>query len=454
MKVIKKKDSYIFLVSVIFIIIGIIFNPYFIAYMFTADGSIDDKFLIFLIYIFDFISFIIGFLIFKYKKYLFLNNFIILKKIIFIICYIIFLLFFIEVLAYYFYEFTTPLPGRCAVEFFLGNNNEKLTGQRIISHPYMLYQNTPNWTDGENQIINSLGYRNKNFSIKKKSGTVRILVMGGSTTYCYPYIKKNRNTWISILERHINKKSNKRVQIINAGLPYATSAELLAGFVFRYRFLNPDIIIIHTGGNDIAPLLFENYNPEYTHFRRSAGNAVRYGEKSLLKSNIMKIIYAWWFSFMGGLPSYIGQPKPFTELDSQLALKRVNTIYPEGFERNLDLIVNIASSKGIKLILFGFLSAPKDIIIKKDIHLKHLVDAIKIGLRKNYEIMEKIQLKYKQNVIFIKPDPNLFNNEYFIDNCHLNEDGEKVKAKILLKPLLNLIKKLNNNNDRNKALPK
>ena len=53
--------------------------------------------------------------------------------------------------------------------------------------------------------------------------------------------------------------------MVNAGLPYATSAELLAGYMFRHRYLDPDLVIIHErGGNDTSPLMYEDYNPEYT----------------------------------------------------------------------------------------------------------------------------------------------------------------------------------------------
>jgi hypothetical protein len=38
------------------------------------------------------------------------------------------------------------------------------------------------------------------------------------------------------------------IEVINAGLSSATSAELLAGYIFRHRYLKPDIVIIDVGG--------------------------------------------------------------------------------------------------------------------------------------------------------------------------------------------------------------
>lgn len=43
--------------------------------------------------------------------------------------------------------------------------------------------------------------------------------------------------------------------------------EVLGGYVFRHRYLKPDIVIVHEGGNDVMAMLFDHYNPAYTHLR-------------------------------------------------------------------------------------------------------------------------------------------------------------------------------------------
>jgi len=420
--------------SILFLSFGIILNPITVAIIYTKDGKIDNFFIIFIIILFDLLCIFIGIIIIKYKNFLVTQK-MKFKKICFFLCYILFFLCFIEYMSYLMYNLVTPPVGRFAVEVMSGSITEKAIGQRIISHPYLLYQSTPNWSNGKEKIINSLGYRNNEFCIEKKPNEIRILALGGSTTYCYPYVKNNNDIWTSILETKLSAHYKKNIQVINAGLPCATSAELLAGYIFRHRFLKPDIIIIHAGGNDVGPLLFDGYNPEYTHFRSSAGHSRRFGEKYVLKSFTLKILYSWWFSLQGGLPSYISQPKPLSKLDRSLVLSRVKNTYPEGFERNMNLILKLAHYSGIKVILFGFIQAPEDLLGKKNPSLIGLEKALSIGLKKNYMVMDKLQKKY-DNVTFIKPDPNLFRNDHFIDNCHLDKEGERIKATILIEYFL------------------
>src|SRR5690606_14357674 len=81
------------------------------------------------------------------------------------------------------------------------------------------------------------------------------------------------DTWVARLEAKLQAQTGRSVQVINAGLNYGTSVEALAGYVFRHRFLKPDLVIYHGGGNDVMPLFFDGYNPEYTHFSESTGTA-------------------------------------------------------------------------------------------------------------------------------------------------------------------------------------
>ena len=107
----------------------------------------------------------------------------------------------------------------------------------LLPHPYLLYNNIPNMQADGYQQTNSLGYRNDEFPLEKPAETIRILCLGGSTTYMWPYVKNPKDTWVARLETKLQAISRKRVQVINGGLNYGTSAEALAGYVFRHRFL-------------------------------------------------------------------------------------------------------------------------------------------------------------------------------------------------------------------------
>ncbi len=317
--------------------------------------------------------------------------------------------------------------GKRIVEIYLGNEPE--IQSKIEPHPYLLYQTTKNFSGKGFLQHNSLRYRNEEFEIEKDTSVTRILALGGSTTYMFPYVPNPKDTWVGQLESHLNSQVEGKFQVINAGLSYATTAELLASYIFRHQFLKPDILIIHTGGNDITPLFYENYNSEYTHFRASgSGLKPRKLEKYILSfSATIRLFYTIWLNTQETV--YQSQPYTLDKIDREKALERVKQNESLGFRRNLETLVKMAQNDGVKVLLFGFLQAREENLATKKPVLKGLEKAYSIGLQKHYKIMEEISQSYE--VPFIIPEQELFEDSWFLDNCHLNEEGEKVKAKIL-----------------------
>ncbi len=344
---------------------------------------------------------------------------------------------FLELVCYTAYE-NIPSKyrnGKRIVELNLGRKVSN-TEQSIISHPYLLYTNNPNHFDSIKQH-NSLGYRSPEFNLKKDSNTVRVLTLGGSTTY--GYLNKNpHKTWPSILQRKLQKITSKKVEVINGGLNYATSAELLSSYIFRHRYINADIVVIHTGGNDAAAQIFPNYNPEYSHFRSNgSGSHLRPKERFLLRSNVFKFFYSIWLNNTRSV--YNDQPYSFSLLDKSEVSKRVaNDSNYVGFTRNLDLLVKLVKLDNSEVLLMEFLHASKEKTRSTRRDLKNIAGEIIHATNKNIEIMKSISLKH--NINYINLNPNLFKNEWFIDNCHLTPQGEEMKAQIAFNQMKSLLK--------------
>jgi lysophospholipase L1-like esterase len=354
-----------------------------------------------------------------------------------------------ELLSGYLYTHLPESNGKRIVDD--ATTSGGLPGKRrrgtIMSHPYLLYVNQPGFHDGEYQQINSLGYRNDEFDIDKPPNSIRVLALGGSTTNMWPFVKNPKKIWTSVLEDRLRSFYKRDIQVINAGLPYATSAELLAGYVFRHRYLKADLIIFHEGGNDVPPLMFADYNPEYSHFR-SAGAKPYIGkiERMLLKSNFFKILYS---KYWNPAPTvYVSQPQPFNELPKDVVMQRIRETKPTGFERNLDLLITIAKSDGANVLLFGFLQARESNLAKGRSVLRGLEHALVVGLEKNYEVMDALAKRHA--IDFLKPNQDDFPDDWFQDNAHLNEAGEAKKAEIVFDEIVraNLLAKALRASDR------
>lgn len=342
----------------------------------------------------------------------------------------------LEFAAGYLYDRAGLANGKRTVDLYLGRTPEMRAGAKeaekasITPHPYLLFVHTPNMTVDGYQQTNSLGYRNKEFTVEKPADTIRILVVGGSTTFMWPYIKNPADTWVARLEAKLQTISSKQVQVINAGINYGTSAEALAGYVFRHRFLQPDIVIYHGGGNDVLPLFFDHYNPEYTHFRSAGGSKPRPGEKRLLEhSHTARYLYARWLEPVGS----VVVTQPFWEVDPLVALERVRQQAPIGFERNVDSLITLSKSSGADVVLFGFLQAKKQYLSKNAPAFKGYEDALVLGLEKNYEVLARAGSRH--HVPFVIPAQDRFQDEWFQDNCHLTPEGEEVKAQIMFEEL-------------------
>jgi lysophospholipase L1-like esterase len=258
----------------------------------------------------------------------------------------------------------------------------------------------------------------------------KILVLGGSTTFSYPYVPNPANAWPAQLQKLLGPG----VEVINAGLSSATSAELLAAYVFRHRYLKPDIVIIHEGGNDVLPMMFENYDAEYSHFR-AAGTRPMAGpmDRFALRWGgwAAKLAYAHNWNEL----TTVFSPLPFSlsAVTASEALIRATHAPTAGFERNIRLLVRTIIEDGSVPVLFGFVQAPEELISRNRPDLVGRERAWVVGVERNLEIMK--QLSSERQLTYISPHDFRAHDDWFLDNCHLNEEGEAAKAAFVARHL-------------------
>jgi lysophospholipase L1-like esterase len=95
---------------------------------------------------------------------------------------------------------------------------------------------------------NSLGFQSREIAVQKKENTCRIFTVGGSTVYGW---KSMQTSWPWLLENRLKKAfPGKTIEVVNAGIPGATSNEELR-LVRAIQPLSPDLVIVYDGWNDI-----------------------------------------------------------------------------------------------------------------------------------------------------------------------------------------------------------
>jgi lysophospholipase L1-like esterase len=97
---------------------------------------------------------------------------------------------------------------------------------------------------------NKDGYRGKSYPIQKSNNTLRILALGGSTTWgCF---NDDGQAWPDFLESYLQDHlKNRDVQVINAAVGGYTSKHNLELLKYKYKYYEPDIVLIACWFNDM-----------------------------------------------------------------------------------------------------------------------------------------------------------------------------------------------------------
>ncbi|MGB2987922.1 MAG: GDSL-type esterase/lipase family protein [Phycisphaerae bacterium] len=84
---------------------------------------------------------------------------------------------------------------------------------------------------------------------REKTAQIRIICLGGSTTWGHHL--DGEDSWPAILEEYL-RVLGYDVEIINAGYPWYTTVHSIANYTLQMRYYNPDIVIVMHGVNDLA----------------------------------------------------------------------------------------------------------------------------------------------------------------------------------------------------------
>lgn len=342
-------------------------------------------------------------------------------------------------------ETLMPEFGRKNLELALRQAEGYHDTLNVTVHPYLTYENTRNYVKNGMKVHNNWGLRDTvDVSEVKPNGVFRILTLGGSTTYGQG-VNAPYNAWPKLLENKLNSKENNiQYQVLNGGLPYGTSAELLSHYLYRYRRFSPDLVIVHLGGNDAGPLRFEGYSDEYTHWRSlksSGSNAIRPGEKFLINhSNIIKLIYSIWYDKMNySKEGVFCHTNGVAREDAEKVKANVDVNEPTGYKSNLELLLRNVQMDSVRVMFFNFygpnssfLENGKPDAIKTAnyvANLSNLVESNVKGRKKTrkaaFEVCEKLSIP------FVEIEQGGINDTCFVDQCHLDKGGQTTKSEFV-----------------------
>ena len=393
-------------IGLLFIISLVVINQYVWLEFFDSDGYLKPIAKARILFV-DFLLFSIGaslyFFNFGYKK-LFKKSF-----------YALYLFISIEILSF--------IAIRVLFPFQFDKENTDLIAKYI---PDLRSDYKPN---EKHPSVNEHGFRFG--GSQNKNNALRIMCVGGSTTWSTGVTADTDPCYPQALEIYLRSRGFN-IEVINAGVPYHTSLDVLMRFITKGLFYNPDLVLIHTGINDIGPLTSpQQYKADYTHWRKVGFSNNKFFKKLWddFPSSFFRLFI---LMYLNPSHDYSISIQTSEIKHEMLAKTLVNQKKLSGFKRYFKSIINIAKSNNITPITilanndqrrngsFAKQFSKKENIeyaVKRSNNAQDLLNTM----------MDSISNSEKVNIIpFNEFKPSKRN--YWKDSCHLNAEGTKEKA--------------------------
>lgn len=318
---------------------------------------------------------------------------------------------------------------------------------RYYSSFNLNYANYPGFIDHDVIQNNEDAYRGEKINCTK-GNKFRILFLGGSTTYGmvrYPDQTFPAQTG-KILNEEIKNFSTRwtEVEIINAGIIGGLLSDELHNYIYKYRYYKPDLVVIHSGGNDGFFDMSDSWlDPDYANSR------------SFDFWEIEKVVPAWamrsWFvSFLVMEFYYLPHDVDLERASSVSNVKTLTHWFPDTlkekikngdksfnpFYNNFSTLVRQiqADSSSVLVMPFPLDPNPKYDTFYSQHHNPYYKNMISYN-----QMMRDVSLKYHTGWVDYKYES--VDAKYWFDPMHLLAEGEKQKARLVANQIEEILKK-------------
>jgi lysophospholipase L1-like esterase len=193
---------------------------------------------------------------------------------------------------------------------------------------------------------NSLGWRGGEFEMAKKPGRIRVVAVGGSSTYCVGV--SDEFTWPSLLQDELGSG----YEVINLGCIGHSSVEHLILTALLFSDLKPDIAIYYCGWNDLHVQHIANLKADYSDFHGKAVMSIGLGgsqREGVLASVyfIKRILLHWFFAGMEAVETHGAR---YASPNKDAFTDRVDQRALDLWERDLKMIAELCKFQSVRPI--------------------------------------------------------------------------------------------------------
>lgn len=313
-----------------------------------------------------------------------------------------------------------------------------------IPHRYQGYYPNPS-LNRNGRIHNSLGFRGEEVVIPKPSSVYRVVTIGGSTTYSQA--ENNLHAYPYLLESVLHESGYTNVEVINAGVDSYTSLESIINLQSRVLRLEPNMVIIYHGINDIHPRLVwppEVYQGDLSGARIS--NSWSLDAPELWEYSTILRMIAIRLNLIDSPISLDDTliTRPTTAYAPEFRQQVINGTYPSGifetvsaqemletnkpiyFENNIRSMIAISKAYDIKPILITFAYSPN-----YDNNFPRVSSPeYQFAFAEHNEILKKLSTELDVELYDLEanmPD----DTNYFTDGRHYTPEGNRLRAELI-----------------------
>ena len=305
-------------------------------------------------------------------------------------------------------------------------------------HHYSAYALKPGYRAGERERINSLGFRGEDIALEKPDDVYRIVAIGGSTTFgvYLPW----RESYPYFLQQVLRERfGTDRIEVINAGLTGSTVAETFHRLPTQILPLEPDMVVVYHAFNDLLPRVFNDYQDDYYHFRRSDPNNPPGLTQLYLYRLALRALSPSYFHENYNLANQVWKTQNLPETDTELAQNFLDS-NNDAFRFNLDNVVTLLQAKDIEVVLATFAMQP-DIWHWQEIIPPYMWE---LGIAENNAAIREVAAEHSVPLVpFAEADFARGMEDYgtpmYDDSIHMSPKGNVFKAEIFADTIAPLV---------------
>ncbi len=319
--------------------------------------------------------------------------------------------------------------NRRAMTLELANPKDLGVATLYVPHHYYLYGMRPAYRSADGGLRhNAMGCRAEDVPLEKPAGVVRIVTVGGSTTY-ETLVRRNDRIYTYLLERLLDRwaddhRLGRRFEVIDCGVPGATSAENLGRYMFALSDYRPDLLLVQQGLNDAIPRSLPRMSRDYREFSKTwderGPTDDRWFLVRLVRAARNKFGSSIWTQGINFLVR-----RPFWDASSGADSANVAHNGPGVFRANTRYLVRAALADGAQVLL-----VTEHIVADKRADWRQMPPSRDRATLEHNDVLR--DLARSEGVLFFDLQSALCACKAEMpDGRHLNEAGEREKAHAL-----------------------